>query len=442
MTVSAAGRGRRWCAALAVIGVALPLAALPGGPAAAAPTGRIAAAPDDSCSTDTPKLINQRPPGLLQLGAEAANTVATGQGVTVAIVDSGVDARNVHLRGGTVEPGRDLTGQAPNGQTDLQGHGTAIAGEIAAQRVTGSQVVGLAPDAKILPIRVYTLDDTSNPGGVDQNGKKIIPPSVDGIANGIQAAAAAGAQIINVSMSTSVPSDALAKAVAYATSKGSLVIASAGNRQTSDDKSNDPRYPAAYPDVLAVSAVDGNGAVTDDSIHGSYVDVAAPGTDILTTYFYAGDCQLAVQNASTSYATGYVSAAAALIAQAHPDETPAQWRYRLEVTALRVRPDTRDDNAGWGVIQPYEALTFVADGTAAGPQDPVVRPSAAPSAVAQQVDPVVRRPVDHTTRDQTLWLVLGGVVVVLALALVALLRRDRRRRPTPVSPPRTPAGVR
>ena len=455
MTRATGRASRRALATLAVVAVATPLVALPSGPAAAAGaavySGRSTLDPSDDCDKNAVRYNDQTPPALAQLGARNANLVATGKDVKVAVVDSGVDADNKHFPPGSVLPGVDLSGDGqPNGQKDIMGHGTAIAGEIAARPYPGSAVVGLAPDATILPIRVYTKtisgDDTST---VDDEGNKIIRPTAGSIAAGIQAAAMDGAKIINVSLSTDRPDGALEEAVKYAVSRGALVVASAGNRNTSENKTDVARYPAAYPDVLAVAATDSRGIVTDDSIHGSYVDVAAPGVDIITTFFAAGDCQFAPSNgdlqetASTSYATGYVSAAAALIAQAHPTETPAQWRYRLEVTALRPRPDSRDDLAGWGVIQPYEALTFVSDGTALGPQDPAVPPSATPTPAPQQIAPAVQAVADHTTRDQTLWLTLGGVVAVLVLALVALLRRDRRKkRPDALSPPRSPAGVR
>lgn len=428
---------RRAAATLAVVAVALPLAGLPTRPATAAPVGRVSSVLEDECDPANPTLIAQTPPGLLQLGAESANTVATGNGITVAVVDSGVDARNVHLSGGVVEAGRDVTpAGTPNGQTDLEGHGTAIAGEIAARKVEGSGVIGLAYGAKILPIRVYTRDaeDAAASGTVEY------PPTASSIALGIQTAAQLGAKIINVSLSTDFGNAELQGAVTYATRRGALIVASAGNRDTSKNKKDTPRYPGAYPDVLAVAAVDNTGSVTESSIHGSYVDVAAPGVNILTAFRNADDCIFANEDASTSYATAYVSAAAALIAEAHPTETPAQWRYRLEVTALRVRPDTRDDNAGWGVIQPYEALTFISDGTAAGPRDPAITSPPTPEVAPDTFVPPVTRQPDTTARDQTLWLTLGGVVAVLALALVALLRRDRKPQVRPK--PRTPSGAR
>lgn len=399
------------------------------------PVGVAVAAPA-SCKDAGVVFEPSSPPALARLGASAAQTQATGAGVLVAVVDSGVDVTNLHLRSATV-PGIDLVGgQADRtGTVDTYGHGTAVAGEIAARPVPGSGVVGLAPQASILPVRVYVSDD---PATTDPK------PSTGLIASGIRYSADRGAKIINVSLSSTTNDPALEQSIAYATARGSLVVASAGNRTTSDDKTNDPRYPAAYDGVLAVAATDASDAVTDDSIHGSYVGVAAPGTNVLTAFAGGGDCTIGQDStsaittatASTSYATGYVSAAAALVAQRYPDETPAQWKYRLEVTASRTQPSQRNDYSGWGIVQPYEALTFVADGLAAGPPDPAASPQVTPSARVRTIPGAVAVEPDPTARNQALWLGLGGVVVALALALAALLRRDRR----PVS--RRPADAR
>ena len=152
-----------------------------------------------------------------------------------------------------------------------------------------------------------------------------------------------------------------------ATDRGALVVASAGNRRTAEDPADGPRYPAAYPEVVAVAATDADDRVTDDSVHGAHVDLAAPGRDVLTAWGAWGDCYLSQDGESTSYATAYVSAAAALVAQRFPDDGPAGWKQRLEATAARERRDARDDVTGWGVVQPVEALTAVLDDGIAGP---------------------------------------------------------------------------
>ncbi|WP_456826247.1 S8 family serine peptidase [Cellulomonas sp. P5_E12] len=384
--------------------------------------GSPAVAADTACELDHPVLIDQRPPALDRLSADLAWTAATGAGVMVAVVDSGVDSSNPHLSTAVV-PGVDVVGVATEttGRTDVFGHGTAVAGEIAARAIEGSGVVGLAPDATILPVRVYYADD-------EQASRDGVAPDAGRMASGILAASARGARVINVSMSTTVDDPALRSAVEQATAAGSLVVASAGNRATADDKADVAHYPAAYPDALAVTAVDVDGNATEDSIHGPHVDVAAPGTNVLTTLPGGGDCMLGVE-ASSSYATAYVSAAAALLVEQHPDESPAQWAYRLEVTAARERPAERDDLVGWGLVRPASALNFVDDGSARGPDSPVNARPAAQAPPAQVIDTSVEvSPLAGPRRDAAWW-VLGGLTAVALTALGARMVGDRRRRP-------------
>jgi len=376
---------------------------------------------DGSCTAGEETFTTSTPAALDTLQASRAAQTATGKGVTVAIVDSGVDADNQHFDGGTVLAGTNLVPDGiADGRTDDNGHGTAIAGLVAAQLISTSGVVGLAPDAKILPVRVFRSDG-------DNDIEAGYGPDLARVAEGIRYAAEQGAQIISVSMSDGVDSKELRSAVAFATERGSLVVASAGNAATSDTPNGVPRYPAAYDEALGVTATGDDLVVTEDSIHGPQVDVAAPGSQILTTAREAGDCTYAVSAPSSSFSTGYVSAAAALVAQAFPRATPSEWKYRLEATASRAQPDYRDDVNGWGLIQPYEALTAVLDGTTRGPENP--------TAVRVTTEPVVAAPVTIdritsplvATQTVTLWIsVIGGTILVV-LALVARLRSDRRR---------------
>lgn len=380
-----------------------------------------AAAPSvaaDQCTEQKVQYSAETPYALKRLNAPYAWTVATGRGVVVAVVDSGVAAGNAHLRGALV-PGTSLVPKL-SATTDASGHGTAVAGEIAARPVKGSGVVGLAKDATIMPVRVfYDSNDESRAQGVG--------PRADRIAEGIRWAVDHGAKVVNVSLSTPTDDARLRAAVDHATARGALVVASAGNRTTAEDKSDGPRYPAAYPQVLAVAATDASDQVTDDSIHGAHVDVAAPGTDVLTTFHAAGDCLLSEAGESTSFATAYASAAAALLVQRFPAAGPAEWKHRLEVTASRTARDRRDDRAGWGLIQPYEALTASTDASLGGPPPPGQPTPAAPSVVARPIDlsqaPDVRAP----ERGAVLWWALAGASGVVALALGGLLRVGRRR---------------
>jgi len=408
---------RRLVAAALLTGLAA--GGLAGVSTVAAPTR--AAAAEEGCGGEAPVLLDEQPPVLAQLGATRAWRTATGRGVVVAVVDSGVDTANEHLAD-AVEPGTDLVGASddPTGRTDSYGHGTGVAGIIAARRVAGSGVVGLARDATILPVRVF--HDESAQAQRDGTG-----PTAGRIAAGIRWAAEHGAQVVNVSMSTDDDSAELRSAVRSATQAGALVVASAGNRNTATNKDDRARFPAAYPEVLAVAAVDADLHPTDASIHGDHVDVAAPGQQVLTVYPGGGDCWYALDTPAPSWSTAYVSAAAALVAQRFPDETPAQWAYRLEVTAARSTPGVRTDETGWGVVRPELALTFVDDGTAAGPPSPARTPAPAatppgPVSVAQPVDPLA--PV----RASAVWWALGVTVAVLLSALAWRLVGPRRTR--------------
>jgi membrane-anchored mycosin MYCP len=414
MTISSADRrGLRTPAGAAIV-AALVLGAL-GGTSSFLPTAPASAA-GEACSADVVAYTSDVPQALGTLQSEQVKPLATGAGIIVAVVDSGVDVRNAHLAG-AVLPGINLVPdkEAANGTTDLAGHGTAIAGEIAARPVASSGVIGLAPAAMILPVRVFRGDDQQS---VDAG----FGPSATRLAEGIQWAAKNGAKIINVSLSETTDSPELRAAVVFAEQSGALVVASAGNRATSEDTSDGPRYPAGYDEALGVTAANADGVVTDDSFHGPQVDVAAPGMNVLTTSFAAGDCLYASTAPSTSFATGYASAAAALVAEAHPEEGPAGWRYRLEASASRAHPDKRDDMYGWGLIQPYEAITMVADGTVRGPVSPLAEPVAVVEDPPQRLDLTPEPSLFAVTRTIGLW---AGVIGVTVLTLAILLRRRR-----------------
>ncbi len=436
---------RRALPRVGALALALALTPVATGPAVAGPL--LAARPSltaagAQCDSNVTRYIDRTPSALERLSARRAWGLATGRGVVVAVVGSGVNVGNAHLKE-AVLPGTDFVPPPPDDQYgdltkaqqraldrqrdlaakgwwDESGHGTAIAGQIAARQVDRSGLLGLARDSKILPVRVYASTDSS---AEDEDRG----PDVGRMAQGIRWAADHGADIINVSMSSTIDDPALHAAVRYATRKHALVVASAGNRATTEDKGDSPRYPAAYPEVLGVAATDTDDRVTNDSIHGPHVDLAAPGTDVLTTFWAAGDCVLSSSDQSSSYATAYVSASAALVADHFPDESPAQWRYRLEVSASRPDRAQRDNRMGWGVVQPYAALTFVVDGSAPGPrapgQDPAPRTTPQPLAL----DLGVRADAREPARNHALWWGLGGLTAMLGLGLTARMVRLRRR---------------
>lgn len=195
-------RRRRAALPTLLVGAIALGAVLTSAPASAAPLGSTvpAATAGEACTPGTVVFTPEAPPALALLGAEDANRVATGRGIVVAIVDSGIDAGNRHLAG-VVIGGVDLVGdgERADGLSDTTGHGTAIAGQIAAQPVAGSGVVGLAPDARLLSVRVFR-------GTGQQDKDKGFAPTSQRIADGIHWAADNGADIINVSISQTTDS--------------------------------------------------------------------------------------------------------------------------------------------------------------------------------------------------------------------------------------------
>lgn len=372
----------------------------------------------DSCAAEDAAYTTEVPAALALVDAAGANALATGDGVVVAIVDSGIDVGNPHLRGVQIS-GVNLVGDGErvDGLSDLTGHGTAIAGIIASQPVEGSGVVGLAPDVELMSVRVFRSDS-------DQDAEAGFGPSAQKIADGIRYAADHGADVINVSLSQESDSSELRAAVEHAAAAGALVVASAGNRKADEDAPDAARYPAGYAQALGVTAADGAGRATDASVHGPQVDVAAPGQDVLTIAANGKDCLYAAEAPASSYATGYASAAAALVVETHPEDSAASIAYRLMATALRDDADARDDVNGWGFIQPAAAITLLPDRSTRGPVSPYF--DTAGSTIAQ---PEVALDTDSSpsgfllTRETTVFIALGAATLLGVLGILIVRRR-------------------
>jgi type VII secretion-associated serine protease mycosin len=328
---------------------ATALLALAGGPAAA----------------DT---IRDREWALSALHAQTAWRTTKGAGVTVAVLDTGVDATHPDLTG-QVLPGKDLIGfGAARGDKTWANHGTAMAAIIAGHGHgpgRGDGVLGLAPEARILPVRVILQE--KDPKRDEARSKR-----GDALPQGIRWAVDHGADVINLSLgddsATAAPVAAEADAIRYALGKGVVVIASAGN---SGDKADRSSYPAAYPGVIAVTAVDSRGKHPDFSTHRWYAAVSAPGADIVL----ADPSRRYYDGLGTSAACAYVSGAAALIRSAYPKLTPLQIRQVLQETARHKPEGGRSDEMGAGEIDPAAALAAAA-GLKPGPRAP--RPVAYP----------------------------------------------------------------
>ncbi|MGV9566069.1 S8 family serine peptidase [Streptomyces sp. NPDC003480] len=295
-------------------------------------------------------VIRQSEWPLTQFQADGIWRISQGQGVTVAVIDSGVDAAHPDLKGQVLRGAGFIGDSRDNGQTDISSdsHGTAIAGIIAGTGKAngGTGMTGLAPKSKVLPVRVST-NATADPTA---------------IAQGIKYAADHHAQVINVSSGTATPDPLLREAVNYALGKNAVVVASAGN---DGENGNPAMYPADFPGVIDVTGTDSSRHFWPVSESGPTSTLAAPAAGI----YSAGDRGQYVRADGTSYAAGYVSAAAALVRSAFPRLSAGQTIRRLIITAQRPGGSGHDDQYGYGLIDPLAALRAPAavDGSAANP---------------------------------------------------------------------------
>ncbi|MFG3348451.1 type VII secretion-associated serine protease mycosin [Streptomyces sp. NPDC048018] len=343
-----------------------------------------------------------------------------GKGVRVAVIDTGVDDVNPQLKTAVdatagkdyLKPekenpgsGNDQRGKT-DGTVDLVGHGTKVAGIIAARPRKGTGFVGLAPEATIIPIR---QNDEKNSG------------KSDSMAEAIKHALAKGADVINISQDTTQPlseDSSLGKAVAQAIDAGAVVVASAGNDGMDGKLKN--TYPAAFPGVLAVASSDRNNERAAFSQSGTFVGVAAPGVDIVSTVPGGGQC---VDN-GTSFSAPYVAGVAALLKAKYPEWKPAQIVTRIEQTAIRSI-NGHDNHVGWGVVDPVRAL-------ADGPVPPLTGPTpdpGPPKAPAPEPAHMASSETPQERDERLATYALGiGVVLVAVVAGTAVVIRDGRRR--------------
>ncbi|MFF5976201.1 type VII secretion-associated serine protease mycosin [Streptomyces sp. NPDC012769] len=293
--------------------------------------------------------IRARQWGLDALHTTQAWRTTRGEGITVAVLDTGVDATHPDLAG-SVLPGTDLVGfGAARGDRAWARHGTAMAGIIAGHgHGPGGQdgVLGVAPKVRILPVRVILE-------GSDKARDKARKTRGTALAEGIRWAADHGADVINLSLGddseSAHPDAGEDAAVQYALAKGVPVVASAGN---GGEKGDHISFPAAYPGVIAVTAVDRWGTRASFSTRRWYATVSAPGVDIVI----ADPDRRYYEGWGTSAAAAFVSGAVALVRAAHPDLTPAQIK-RLLVDTARSRPEGgRSDEKGYGTVDPAAAI--------------------------------------------------------------------------------------
>ncbi|MEO3826963.1 type VII secretion-associated serine protease mycosin [Actinomadura sp. B10D3] len=388
----------RWLLRTAAATAAIGLAAAPAVPAQAAPDPR-----SDQWWFDSWSIQKEVWP------------VTKGKGVTVAVIDTGVNGKLPDL-GPALLPGADLTGKGGDGRQDYDafkhGHGTGMASLIASQG-TKTGFVGIAPEAKILPIAAPSLNPTTT-------------------SNAVRYAVDHGAKVINISQASPsadiYPNQCppkLLESIQYAAGKDVVVVAGAGN---TGDVNNKAAYPASCPGVLAVGALGQNGKPWKSTQRQSYVTVGAPGANV---GWINKDGHAYNAGEGTSQASALTSGAAALVRSKYPQMPARQVVQRLTATAKDFGPPGRDDLVGYGVISIPRALKQNV-------------PANAPNPVYERLDKVGGAKKPGATKPAAAEedsggfpiLIVGGVVVVLlVLGGGAFLFLRGRRKPAAASGP-------
>ncbi|BET47279.1 type VII secretion-associated serine protease mycosin [Kitasatospora aureofaciens] len=382
---------------------------------------------------------------LAPMQAEKMWQASTGEGIKVAVIDTGVNPDTPSLKGQVLAD--EVPKQVAYGATeDYDGHGTTMAELIAGTGDKGG-IQGLAPDAEIVPYRIVTGNS------LDAEEEKRAPTPMEVV----RAAADSDARIISMSFTSPAYEADFEKAVEYAASKGKLLVSGVGNEGRDSGYIG---YPAAYPYVIGVSSIDKKSHVSDFAQSGNYVDLVAPGEN-MPGYCRPAFDQYCHDMTGTSSATAITSAAAALIWSAHPDWTANQVTRALIDTAGRKWPkDEPTATAGYGTIRPrsvladpdYDAGEPYSDPlgkwnkqegeklvTEIPPASASTKPSAGATAPSQGAagsskdKPAAAGSDDAKTAaadassdsGSTLWIALGAAVVVIGGGAFAVLRARR-----------------
>ncbi|WP_432956732.1 type VII secretion-associated serine protease mycosin [Micromonospora haikouensis] len=328
------------------------------------------------------------------LKATEAQRITQGNGVIVAVPDTGVDPHPDLRR--NLLPGIDIS-EGRDGRIDKDSHGTAMAGLIAAHgQKAGMGALGIAPEAKILPIRSKQIDGKGD---------------TEDLASSIEWATLHGADIISIS-AVSGASQRLQQAIRAALQANIVVVAAAGNKPFDIGVG----YPASEDGVLAVGGIDTTGNLAAVSVTGSAIDITAPAVDIYSTS-YGGKYS---KGTGTSSATAIVAGAAALVRSKYPDLPASEVVHRLTATAVDKGPPGRDDEYGYGVINLVAALT--ADVPPVGFESAT---AGAPGASGPTTTAVAEPADDDGDGSTARGLATLGVIVAAAGAWALVARRRR-----------------
>ena len=339
--------------------------------------------------------------------------LATGKGIRVAVIDSGVDATHPQLRGQVLN-GADFLHNDPNGKQDCVGHGTAVASLIAAAPAADTGFQGLAPGARIVPIRISEQTEIDGKAVGDRGSPAQFAEAID------FAVQQAHVQVINLSLVMTSPNQLVDAAVHRAIDAGVVVVAAAGNH--GEDGDNVKTWPAAIPGVIAVAAVGPDGTRASFSQRGDFLAISAYGVNVTVANRGSGN----VSDQGTSFSAPFVAATAALLLERFPGIGPDAVLRRLQATADPAPGGERE--YGKGLLNPYRALTETLG--------PATRAPVAPQ-VMHPNDPAAAARADRRERSQqlALWFAAAGAGLVVLLAAAALIvRRGRSRGWRPADP--------
>lgn len=261
-----------------------------------------------------------------------------GSGVKIAVIDSGVNSMHEDFEGTRFERGKNML-NGSHDVTDISdaGHGTFISGVLAAVRNNGKGIAGLCDGVTLVPLKCF--------------GQSIETESSYVIASIYEAVDIFDCDVINMSMGMERSTKSLKEAVDYATQKGVIIVAAAGN-----DGSTKLMYPAAYDSVIGVGAVDKNGNVASFSQRNSSVYVTAPGVEIVSLS-NAGNSKYDMRGQGTSYAAPFVSAAAAILKQYRSSAGSEDFKHILRLSAKDAGASGYDTVYGHGILDMSRFIT-------------------------------------------------------------------------------------
>ncbi|MCZ7375308.1 S8 family serine peptidase [Micromonospora sp. WMMC250] len=349
-----------------------------------------------------------------------AHEITKGRGVTIAVIDSGVDATHPALAGQlTGRPGAAPAG-SPQGQIDRDkeaGHGTSMAGLIVGRGGDRNRQLGIAPEAKVLPIALSGSEGDGNDAEV---------------ARGIRWATDAGADVISLSIGFEQPASIrIVEAVQYALTKNVVLVAATG------EGGRTVNSPANAPGVIAVNATTRSGDLSRYSVGGSEVALAAPGDDIIAPVPTVVEGNGYAVASGTSQATAITAGVVALVRSRYPDLDAANVINRLIRTARDVGVPGRDPEFGFGAVDVLAALQRP---VSAVDVNPLLAAGAQPDgataspAGGQTGGPAVAIKVKNKTGIMVAGVLCLTVVIGAVVLAVVVARRRRRRTAPPVGP--------